>query len=122
MILLKDVYVSKMKINSLLSLYFRLEICKRIPTFPKQRLSYNQKGKVWRERHLDWAEMLLLVITVLLEKNLLNKKINFDLYGGKLHMSDMKLYLNPYNKITSYSPEKIQHFPYYEQCFRYSDR
>lgn len=79
--------------------------------FPKQRLSYNQKGKVWRERHLDWAENATFGNNSTVRKNLLNKKINFDLYGGKLHMSDMKLYLNPYNKITSYSPEKIQHFP-----------
>jgi hypothetical protein len=84
--------------------------------FPNQRLPLTQKGKEWRERHLKWAENVRYSNNGKIRKSLLNKKINFDLYGGKLHLSDIKMYLNPYNKVSSYIPDKIQHYPVMNQA------
>lgn len=82
-----------------------------ITNFPNQRLPINKKGKEWRERHLTWAENARYLNNGKIRKSLLNKKINFDLYAGILHEKDLKLYLNPYNKVSNYIPTEIQHYP-----------
>ena len=84
--------------------------------FPKQRLPLSKKGKDWRENHLKWAENVRYLNNGKIRKSLINKKVNFDLYAGKLHLSDLKLYLNPYDKISSYIPSKIQHYPVMNQA------
>lgn len=38
-------------------------------------------------------------------------EINYDLVNGKLHMEDLKLFINPYNLNASFIPEGIQHYP-----------
>lgn len=38
-------------------------------------------------------------------------EVNYDLVNGKLHMEDMKLYLNPYNLNASFIPDGLQHYP-----------
>jgi hypothetical protein len=38
-------------------------------------------------------------------------EINYDLINGKLHMEDLKLFINPYNLNASFIPEGIQHYP-----------
>lgn len=87
----------------------------QIASFPPQRLPLNKKGKEWRERHLHWAENSSFLNNTIIRKSILNKKINFDLYNGKLNKKDIKLYLNPFNKIANYIPENIQHFPVMNQ-------
>ena len=37
-------------------------------------------------------------------------KINYDLLNGKIHMSDLKLLLNPYALDASFIPDSIQHY------------
>ena len=37
-------------------------------------------------------------------------KINYDLYHGKLHMSDLRMLLNPYDLDASFIPDAIQHY------------
>lgn len=86
-----------------------------VGNFPRQRLSISQKGKDWRENVLDWAENVQYLNNGKIRKSLQNKKINFDLYGGKIHLPDLKLFLNPYNKVASYIPNKIQHYPVMNQ-------
>ena len=86
-----------------------------ITNFPNQRLPMSRKGKEWREKHLQWAESVRYLNNGKIRKSLRNKKINFDLYNGMLHMPDLKLYLNPYEKISDYIPKKIQHYPVLNQ-------
>ncbi len=83
--------------------------------FPPQRLPLTQKGKEWGKRHLDWAEGVKYAHGSKIRKSLITKKINFDLYAGHLSISDMKLYLNPYNKVSNYIPTKVQHYPVMNQ-------
>jgi hypothetical protein len=46
-----------------------------------------------------------------IRSTLKHKKINYDLYNGKLHMKDLQLIVNPNDIQASYVPEKIQHYP-----------
>jgi len=38
-------------------------------------------------------------------------EVNYDLVNGKLHMEDLRLFLNPYNLNASFIPDGIQHYP-----------
>lgn len=38
-------------------------------------------------------------------------QINYDLVNGKLHMEDLRMFLNPYNLNASFIPDGIQHYP-----------
>ncbi len=38
-------------------------------------------------------------------------RINYDLLQGKIHMEDLKAYINPYELNASFIPDKIQHYP-----------
>lgn len=87
----------------------------QIVSFPPQRLPLNKKGKAWREKHLQWAENSSFLNSSIVRKSIVNKKINFDLFNGKLNKHDIKLYINPFNKIASYIPENIQHYPIMNQ-------
>lgn len=80
-------------------------------SFPPQRLSYRSKTKKWRKSHLDWADGKTFTTYSPIRKSVIHKKINYDLYRGILHMSDLSLILNPYSVKASYIPEKIQHYP-----------
>ena len=87
-----------------------------IISFPQQRLPGSKKGKLWRESHLKWAERVKFVNGSKIRKSLLNKKINFDLYAGKVYKQDIKLYINPYKKTSLYIPDNIQHYPKMNQA------
>lgn len=80
-------------------------------SFPRQVLSYNAKGKKWRKQHLDWADGRTFTTYSPVRNSVIHKKVNYDLYRGKLHMSDIKLILNPYSTKASYIPDKIPHYP-----------
>ena len=78
---------------------------------PPQQLSFRQKTKEWRKRHLDWADSKTFFNYSLVRKSVIHKKINYDLLNGKLHMSDLELVLNPENMKASFVPDRIQHYP-----------
>ena len=78
---------------------------------PPQQLSFRQKTKEWRKRHLDWADSKTFFNYSLVRKSVIHKKINYDLLNGKLHMSDLELILNPDSMKASFVPDKIQHYP-----------
>lgn len=78
---------------------------------PPQQLPFNRKNKVWRKKHLDWADGKTFFNYSLVRKSVIHKKINYDLLNGKLHMSDMELILNPGQQQANFIPEKIQHYP-----------
>lgn len=79
--------------------------------FPKQLLPDSKKNKKWRESHMDWAENISYSSGGRIRRSIRNKIINFDLYNGRLHMDDLKLYVNPLDKKTTQLPKKIQHYP-----------
>ena len=82
--------------------------------FPQQKLQYSKKGKSWRKSNIDWGDMSSMMFDNNLRQSLRHKKINYDLFNGKVHISDMKLVLNPYGiDSEGFIPENIQ---YYSIC------
>lgn len=82
-----------------------------IQNFPPQKLPYNKKTKEWRKKHLDWADSQSRLFSETIRKRVDQKKINVDLYNGKLNKEDMKLTLNPGGLDEFYVPDAIQHYP-----------
>ena len=79
--------------------------------FPPQQLSFSRKNKAWRKQNVDFADSRSLLHYRLTRKSVYNMQINYDLVNGKLHMEDLKLFLNPYNLNASFIPDGIQHYP-----------
>ena len=84
--------------------------CKTV-NFPPQQLPFSKKNKKWRKAVLDWADSKSFFNYNLVRNTVTHKKINYDLYHGKLHMSDLELILNPENLQAGFISEKIQHYP-----------
>lgn len=82
-----------------------------IINLPPQQLPFSKKNKVWRKKHLDWADSKSFFNYNLVRKSVIHKKINYDLLNGKLHMSDLEMILNPDNIQAGFIPDKIQHYP-----------
>lgn len=78
---------------------------------PPQQLPFSRKTKEWRKKHLDWADGKTFFNYNLVRKSVIHKKINYDLLNGKLHMSDLELILNPESTKSSFTPDKIPHYP-----------
>lgn len=79
--------------------------------FPSQQLTYNKKGKKWRKACVDFGDNHSLLHYHLTRKSVYTMKINYDLLNGKIHMSDFKMLLNPYDLEASFIPDNIQHYP-----------
>lgn len=79
--------------------------------FPPQQLPFSKKNKIWRKKHLDWADSKTFFNYSLVRKSVIHKKINYDLLNGKIHMSDLEMILNPDNLQANFIPDKIQHYP-----------
>ena len=79
--------------------------------FPPQQLSFNKKNKVWRKKCVDFGDDHSLLHYHLTRKSVFAMRINYDLLHGKLHMSDLKVQLNPYDIDASFIPDAIQHYP-----------
>lgn len=79
--------------------------------FPAQKLSYKKKGKQWRRDHLDWADDNSYLNNSIVRRKLKQKKINLNLYNGKVDVNDMKLILNPGGLEKFFVPDAIQHYP-----------
>lgn len=82
-----------------------------IINLPPQQLPFYKKTKAWRKKHLDWADSNALYSNSHVRKSVAHKKINYDLLDGKLHMSDLKLILNPEHIKADFIPDEIQHYP-----------
>lgn len=79
--------------------------------FPPQQLSFNRKNKKWRKKCVDFGDDHSLLHYHLARKSVFNMKINYDMLNGRIHMGDLKLYLNPFNLDASFIPDSIQHYP-----------
>lgn len=78
---------------------------------PPQQLPFNRKNKAWRKRHLDWADNKTFFNYSPVRESVIHKKINYDLLNGKVHMSDIKVVLNPEGIKAGFIPDRIQHYP-----------
>ena len=81
-----------------------------VVNFPRQQLSFNQKGKKWRKECLDWCDNKTFYSSTLVRNTVEHKKINYDLLQGKLHMKDLMLVVNPENLNAKFIPDRIQHY------------
>ena len=79
--------------------------------FPAQQLTFSKKGKKWRKLCVDFGDNHSLLHYHLTRKSVHAMKINYDLINGKIHMSDLKMLINPYNLDASFIPDNIQHYP-----------
>ena len=80
-------------------------------SFPRQKLSYRKKDKAWRQSHLDWADKNSYIYNDAVRKRRKEKKINLNLYNGRLDVNDLKLILNPGELERAFIPDNIQHYP-----------
>ena len=83
----------------------------RNKNFPSQKLPHSKKGKAWRRDHLDWADDNSYLNNSNIRRKLKHKRINLNLYNGKVDVNDMKLILNPGGMEKYYIPDAIQHYP-----------
>ena len=79
--------------------------------FPSQQLTFTKKGKKWRKQCVDFGDNHSLLHYHLTRKSVFAMKTNYDLLNGKIHISDLKELVNPYNLDASFIPESIQHYP-----------
>lgn len=78
---------------------------------PQQQLPMSKKTKAWRKQHLDWADARTFFNYAPVRNSVIHKKINYDLFNGKLHMQDLEVVLNPEHLKEKISPTNIQHYP-----------
>ena len=80
--------------------------------FPRQMLSYKQKGAKWGKQCVDFADNKGTFMHVsAVQKSVLHKRINYDLVNMKVHKDDIAYVLNPNNQKASFIPDNIQHYP-----------
>lgn len=80
-------------------------------SLPQQKLPLSKKTKAWRKQHLDWADSKAFFNYAPVRNSVIHKKINYDLFNGKLHMHDLEIVLNPEHLKEKTTPTNIQHYP-----------
>lgn len=78
---------------------------------PQQQLPMSKKTKAWRKMHLDWADARTFFNYAPVRNSVIHKKINYDLFNGKLHMQDLEAVINPEHLKDKTTPSDIQHYP-----------
>ncbi|MBQ7430714.1 MAG: hypothetical protein IJV29_18710 [Butyrivibrio sp.] len=71
----------------------------------------SKKTKAWRKQHLDWADARTFFNYAPVRNSVIHKRINYDLFNGKLHMQDLEVVLNPEHLKEKTTPTDIQHYP-----------
>ena len=79
--------------------------------FPPQQLPFSKKTKEWRRKCVQFGDDHSLMHYHLARKSVRAMNINYDLLHGKVHMSDLKLLVNPFDIDASFIPDQIQHYP-----------
>lgn len=79
--------------------------------FPQQQLSLAAKNKIWRIACVEWADSKTFFNYAPVRNSTINKRVNYDLFNGKLHMQDLELILNPEGLKENTTPTRIQHYP-----------
>lgn len=86
--------------------------------FPRQQLSYSRKNKKWRIECVKFGDDHSLLHYHQARKSVVQMKIDYDLLNGKIHMNDLKAFLNPDNLDASYIPDNIQHYSVLDRKLR----
>lgn len=79
--------------------------------FPQQQLPMSKKNRVWRAAHLEWADSKTFFNYGPVRNSSIHKKINYDLFNGKLHMDDLVSIVNPEYLKEKDEPAPVQHYP-----------
>ena len=80
--------------------------------FPRQQLSFKQKGTKWGKQCVDFADAKGSILNyAMLRKSVAHKKINYDLVNMKLHTEDIAYVLNPNKLKAGFIPDSLQHYP-----------
>ena len=80
--------------------------------FPNQKIPFIKKTELWRVACVEYAASKSYGFYTPIRSSFRHKKINYDLYNGKLHMQDVKRLINPRGiTLDKDTPETIQHFP-----------
>lgn len=80
--------------------------------FPRQQLSYKQKGFKWGKRCVDFADNKgSLIGSSAVKSSVLHKKINYDLVNMVVHKEDIAYVLNPNKLKANFIPDTLQHYP-----------
>lgn len=82
-----------------------------LTSMPAQKLSYTAKNKTWRKQVVDWADSRNYQNYSPVRNSIRHKRINYDLFNGKLHMDDVESIVNPEGIDAGYIPDSIQHYP-----------
>lgn len=82
----------------------------RFKKFPAQQIPYAKKNDKWRKEHLDWADDHTSYDNNMVRSSIMNKRINYDLVNGRIHMDDMLAILNPTGLSNAFIPDTIQHY------------
>ena len=77
-------------------------------SFPRQKLSDNEKDDRWFKKNIDFAEHLL-TSDVNLRSNFKNKKSNYNLRANIINVKDFEKYINPDNLDLESLPASFQH-------------
>lgn len=80
-------------------------------SFPQQQLPMSRKNRVWRVACIEWADSRTFFNYAPVRNSTIHKRINYDLFNGKLHMQDLEAVLNPEHLKEKASPTDIQHYP-----------
>lgn len=78
---------------------------------PQEQLPFARKTKGWRVAHLLWADSRAFFNYSPVRNSVMHKKINYDLFNGKLHMQDLEYIINPEGIKERATPKSIQHYP-----------
>lgn len=79
--------------------------------FPQQQIPFSKKNKIWRAAHLEWADSKTFFNYAPVRNSSIHKKINYDLFNGRLHMQDLEAIINPEYIKEKDEPAPIQHYP-----------
>lgn len=80
--------------------------------FPRQQLSFRQKGQKWGKQCVDFADAKGSILNNSpVKSSVLHKKINYDLVDMKLHTEDVAYVLNPNKLKATFVPDSLQHYP-----------
>ena len=82
-----------------------------LKNLPPQQLSFGQKNKAWRKKHLDWADNRTFFNDNAIRRSVLHKKLNYNLLIGKIRLDDKLVILNPDAVNQNFIPETILHYP-----------
>ena len=80
--------------------------------FPRQQLSYKQKGFKWGKQCVDFADNKgSLIGSSAVRHSVMHKRINYDLVNMKVHKEDIAYVLNPNKLKATFIPDTLQHYP-----------